>query len=175
MISKRILIPSIMAAIAVFAVASSPAVMAFPGGGHHHRHAMDMPELEFSEGSIPVGESPFENLDRVIPLESALASIDDNVLAIGLKPVQGHFVYGAKVANDDSVYFVIIDAGTGDELYRSEGKPIKEIEEHIAAKKAHWEEMKEKLSSGDFGGMKGNFGKLYQKDEDFAMSSYYLR
>ena len=178
MIRKKILIPSVIAAIAVIAVATSPSVLAIPGGGHHYKHQMDIPDLEFSEGSIPVGERYFGNLDKVIPVTSAVSSLgDDKVLMIGLQPVQDHIVYAAKVVSDDTLFFAIIDAGTGDVLYRSEGKSIQEIEDEIAAKKAQWEEMRGKFSSGDFSGfegMKGHFGKFHKNDGDFEKSFFPL-
>ena len=96
----------------------------------------------------------FENAQNVIPITDALDSIGDGqVLQIGLKPVQEHIVYGAKVLSDDTIFGVIVDAGTGDVLYQGEGKSIQEIQERKA-------EMKARYAEGDFSGMKGDYQKF---------------
>lgn len=158
MTNKKIVIPTLIALVAIVAVAASPSVLAELGMKGHFKHQMDLPDLEFSEGSILVGENHFENAQNVIPITDALNSIGDGqVLQIGLKPVQEHIVYGAKVLSDDTVFGVIVDAGTGDVLYKSEGKSIQEIEEKIA-------EMKTRFAEGDFGkfhGMNGDYKKFF--------------
>jgi len=155
----KIYIPVIIAIVTIVAVAASPAIMAYPGMKDNHRGHMDIPDLEFSENSIAVSEAHFDALNQVGDISTVIGTLDGQVVQISLKPIQGHVVYFATVVSDGSLYHVIVDAGTGDVLYTSEGKSLEELEAKMAEMKAKHEEMKAKMESGDYEGMKGYWKK----------------
>ncbi len=142
-------ISTMIALIAVIAVAVPPMVFAVEGefensmvnSEKNMKHRMghmikDLPELIFSDSSVSSGESLSENLDKeIISITDAIANIKGQVLQIGLKPLQDHLVYHAKVFSNDIITHVIIDAGNGDVLHITDGKTIEEIEAQRAERK----------------------------------------
>lgn len=135
--------------IALIAVTVPPMVFAVEGefensmvnSEKNMKHRMghmikDLPELMFSDSSVSSGESLSENLDKeIISITDAITSIEGQVLQIGVKPLQDHLVYHAKVFSNDVITHVIIDAGNGDVLHITDGKTIEEIEAQRAERK----------------------------------------
>ena len=149
---------TMIALIAVIAVAVPPMAFAVEGEFENsiadpqtmkHKMKRDLPELTFSDESVPRGESISDGLDKeVISITDAIASIEGRVLQIGLKPVQSYLVYHAKVFSNDMITHVIVDAGNGDILHTADGKTIEEIEAlRVERKEIKTEKRLEKLDN----------------------------
>ena len=138
-----------IALIAVITVAVPPMAFAVEGGfedsvvnsvknmkNNTGKMIKDLPVLTFSDESVQKAESFSENLNaEIISITQAIDSVEGKILKIGVKPLQGHLVYHAKVFSDDVITHVIIDAGNGDVLHITVGKTIAEIEELRAERK----------------------------------------
>ena len=146
-------ISGIIALMAVVALVVSPLALAEMDAMGSHKGKMQLPPLEFTDTSVPVGESHSESLAAdVISITEAIDSIEGRVVMISLMPVQEYLAYFALVISGEEVFHVIVDAGNGDVLYTSDGMSIADIDAKMA-------EMKSKHSgmSGMYSGMTGEY------------------
>ena len=117
-------------------------------GGFHGKMMNDIPEFT---GTIPVKESIRENIDsvKIDVLEAgtiAAKSVEEGkVLGGGIMPTHGYLTYFFMVVSttEDNLHKILVDAGSGEILYTSDGISLEELDAKMA-------EMKEKFGKDGF-------------------------
>jgi uncharacterized membrane protein YkoI len=125
--SKKVLIPAIVAAVAIGAVIAVPSAVAW---AQEQEMNKDVPQIN---GTINAREAMRDYLDENVQVtfaeavETAQGEVEDGTIVAGhLGVVQGYVVYRFFIvdAESDTGYMTIIDAGNGEVLYTSEGKEM---------------------------------------------------
>ena len=119
----------------------------------------DFPEIS---GTITASDSMSENIKLAKIHFSVATAVAENAVDNGqaiqgkLGVVQGFLVYKFKVASDDLVHKVIVDAGNGFTLYTSEGRSIDDYKHKWSEHGDKWSEHKDKMSE-----YKSKFGSYF--------------
>jgi uncharacterized membrane protein YkoI len=128
MTSKKVLIPAIVAAVAIGAIFVVPSAVAF---AQEQEMSRNVPQIN---GTINAREAMQDYLDEnvdvtfAVATETAQGEVEDGTIVAGhLGVVQGYVVYKFFIVDteSDTGYMTIIDAGNGDVLYTSEGMQMK--------------------------------------------------
>jgi uncharacterized membrane protein YkoI len=120
--SKKLLIPVIVAAVAVGAIIAVPSAVAAAQEQEMNRN---VPQIN---GTVNVREAMQNYLDENLQVsfaeatETAQAEVENGTIVGGhLGVVQGYLVYRFFIVDSDLSYMTIVDAGNGEVLYTSEG------------------------------------------------------
>jgi uncharacterized membrane protein YkoI len=121
-LSKKVLIPAIVAAVAVGAIVVVPSAVA---AAEEQRMSHNMPQIN---GTVNAGEAMKDYLNENVDVtfaeatETAQAEVEDGRIVGGhLGVVQGYVVYRFLIVDPDGTgYMTIVDAGNGEVLYTSE-------------------------------------------------------
>ena len=122
-LSKKVLIPAIVAAVVIGAVLTVPPLVA---SAAEERMGHSMPQIN---GTVNAGDAMRNYLNENVDVtfaqatETAQAEVEDGRIVGGhLGVVQGYVVYKFLIVDPDGTgYMTIIDAGNGEVLYTSEG------------------------------------------------------
>ncbi len=124
MTSKKVLIPAIVAAVAIGAIIAVPSAVA---AAEEQAMSQNMPQIN---GTVNAREAMQDYLDENVDVtfaeatETAQVEVENgNIVAGHLGIVQGYLVYKFFIVDPDTDtgYMTIIDAGDGSVLYTSEG------------------------------------------------------
>lgn len=122
--SKKVLIPAIVAAVAIGAIFVVPGAVAAAQEQEMNRN---MPQIS---GTVNVRDAVNDYLNENVKVsfaeatETAQAEVENGTIVGGhLGVVQGYLVYKFFIVDteNDTGYMTIIDAGNGEVLYTSEG------------------------------------------------------
>ena len=122
--SKKVLIPAIVAAVAIGAIIAVPSAVAW---AQEQEMNKNVPQIN---GTVNVREAMQNYLDENLQVsfaeatETAQAEVENGTIVGGhLGVVQGYLVYRFFIVDSDSglSYMTIVDAGNGEVLYTSEG------------------------------------------------------
>jgi uncharacterized membrane protein YkoI len=122
--SKKVLIPAIVAAVAIGAVIAVPSAVAW---AQEQEMNKSVPQIN---GTVNVREAMNDYLDENVQVsfaeatETAQAEVENGTVVGGhLGVVQGYLVYRFFIVDSDAGlgYMTIVDAGNGEVLYTSEG------------------------------------------------------
>lgn len=133
LLSRKVIIVAFLAAGALAAVLTASSVAQATAQQERQKMIWSGEGMPLINGSVNVGNevSSFINenvkVSFVQAAETALGQVTDGTVLGGhLGAVQGYLVYSFFVANtgNQTGYLSVVDAGNGEVLYTSEGKPL---------------------------------------------------
>ena len=128
LVSKKVLVPAVLAVAVALVVLAIPSALAASSG-----QGMAMSQMPKINGTVNVGQAMKDFLDNNVKVTLSQAADTaakqvSNGRAVGghLHVVQGYLVYSIYVVDSSSqqAHMVIVDAGNGQVLYTSEGHPL---------------------------------------------------